>query len=140
MARKAINTTTKRKVWDKCRGRCWYCGTKVIRPFYHFDHFYPHSRGGEDTVENLVVACIPCNRAKRNTTVGLWRVRIQRQMGLAMSKAQVKMLKSEGIDPIDDPFSWEPPIVFFFERNIPARKLYGDYPVRNIIRFKGWSE
>lgn len=41
--------------------KCQYCGsTKELT----IDHIIPRSRGGEDTWENLVVACMPCNTRK----------------------------------------------------------------------------
>jgi len=32
------------------------------------DHVIPRARGGEDTWENLVAACLPCNNKKGNRT------------------------------------------------------------------------
>lgn len=46
--------------------QCQYCGVKV-GPFT-VDHVKPKDRGGEDTWENLVCACIKCNNKKRNRT------------------------------------------------------------------------
>lgn len=31
-----------------------------------FDHVYPESKGGPSTPENLVLACRPCNRSKKD--------------------------------------------------------------------------
>ena len=44
---------------------CAYCG---ISPVNQVDHVWPRSRGGEDTLDNLVAACEPCNYAKRDKT------------------------------------------------------------------------
>jgi hypothetical protein len=44
---------------------CSYCDCIPIN--YEVDHFIPRSRGGEDRMRNLVLACPPCNRAKRDT-------------------------------------------------------------------------
>jgi hypothetical protein len=140
MKRKAISKAVKKEVWDKCGGRCWYCGSRIIRPFFHFDHVHPHSKGGKDTSENLVVACIPCNMSKKNTSVTFWRVNLQRKMGLAMPDYQVKLLKSEGINVADDPYIWEPVLLFFFERNLSKQRIFGDSKYGQIVRFKGWSE
>lgn len=38
-------------------GRCRYCGTLGSC----LDHVFPHSKGGADTMENLVLACERCN-------------------------------------------------------------------------------
>ena len=43
---------------------CAYCGDIATQ----VDHVWPKSRGGEDTLENCVAACEPCNSAKRART------------------------------------------------------------------------
>lgn len=45
--------------------RCQYCGQ---REKLTIDHVHPKSRGGRDTWENLVAACVPCNNRKGNRT------------------------------------------------------------------------
>lgn len=45
---------------------CQYCGTRSAP--LTIDHVIPRSRGGGDTWENLVTACIPCNNRKGNRT------------------------------------------------------------------------
>lgn len=44
---------------------CAYCGSKE---HLTIDHVHPSSRGGQDTWENLVTACIKCNTKKGNRT------------------------------------------------------------------------
>jgi 5-methylcytosine-specific restriction endonuclease McrA len=34
-----------------------------------FDHLLPHSRGGDNTLENVVVTCAPCNNARWHLTL-----------------------------------------------------------------------
>ena len=136
-----IGNNIKKDVWDKCGGRCWYCG-KYLNPFFtHYDHFEPHSKGGEDTIKNLVLACPPCNISKKDKDVDEWRIKIYYEMGLALSKQQIDMLKSEGIDPADDPYAWEPPILFYFERDYFKDKTpeKGYCKVYNTVNFKGWT-
>jgi len=41
--------------------KCQYCGSTVNLTV---DHIIPKSRGGEDTWENLVAACVKCNNKK----------------------------------------------------------------------------
>lgn len=60
-----------RAVWRRDGQRCVYCGS-VAGPF-HLDHVMPWSRGGQHTVENMVVACQPCNSAKSDMTPAEWR-------------------------------------------------------------------
>jgi 5-methylcytosine-specific restriction endonuclease McrA len=45
---------------------CQYCGS-VNGPFT-VDHVVPKDRGGQDSWENLVCACVDCNSRKRNRT------------------------------------------------------------------------
>ncbi len=48
--------------------RCQYCGRAPHVRDLDIDHVHPRSRGGRDTWENLVTACHPCNRTKRDAT------------------------------------------------------------------------
>ena len=43
---------------------CQYCGIKN-KPMT-LDHILPKQRGGKDTWDNLVAACVPCNSKKQN--------------------------------------------------------------------------
>lgn len=46
--------------------QCQYCGDKNGN--LTIDHILPRSRGGQETWENLVTACISCNNKKGNRT------------------------------------------------------------------------
>lgn len=53
---------------------CWYCGMPLETSCLPIlDHQMPHSRGGGDTVENLVCVCVACNSRKRARTVEEFR-------------------------------------------------------------------
>lgn len=41
-------------------GRCVYCGG----PGESLDHIIPRARGGKSTPDNMVAACLRCNRGK----------------------------------------------------------------------------
>lgn len=43
---------------------CAYCGDVANE----VDHVYPKSKGGEDTLDNLVAACRRCNILKKDKT------------------------------------------------------------------------
>lgn len=60
-ASRYVSEEVKREVIAKSSG-CFYCGTPW-GPF-EFDHFTPFSRGGDSSTQNIVLACLPCNRAK----------------------------------------------------------------------------
>ncbi len=56
---------SRRNVLRRDGMRCQYCGSKESLTV---DHVHPKSRGGRDTWENLVAACVPCNNRKGNRT------------------------------------------------------------------------
>lgn len=43
---------------------CFYCGRDCTDGSFEIDHFYPLARGGKHELENLRIACMPCNRRK----------------------------------------------------------------------------
>jgi len=45
---------------------CAYCGRGDLP--LTIDHIIPKSNGGEDTWDNLITACLPCNNKKGNRT------------------------------------------------------------------------
>lgn len=52
---------------------CAYCGN-TTGP-HHIDHMVPLSKGGKSALDNLVVACAPCNASKRDKLVEDWTMR-----------------------------------------------------------------
>lgn len=44
--------------------RCCYCQRRLDRENMTLDHVVPKSRGGDDSIENLVPSCHPCNGSK----------------------------------------------------------------------------
>jgi len=61
----ARTTTTKQELSTliESTGECFWC-SKPLDSEYHIDHFYPISRGGDNSIENLVVSCPHCNLSK----------------------------------------------------------------------------
>ena len=41
----------------------------IIAMRISFEHVVPHSRGGDNTIENIIVSCSPCNSAKSDWTL-----------------------------------------------------------------------
>lgn len=61
-----------RRIVERQSGKvCAYCGN--IDKKGHIDHVIPLSRGGDDSLENLVWACRRCNLSKGSKTVGEWK-------------------------------------------------------------------
>ena len=57
---------TRRNVLERDRHTCQYCSYRGDD--LTLDHVIPRSRGGGDTWENLVAACVRCNVKKGNRT------------------------------------------------------------------------
>jgi hypothetical protein len=57
-----LDPILKRRVYARDGRRCQYCGD--TRGPFEVDHIYPRHHGGEDRLDNLIVSCLACNRAK----------------------------------------------------------------------------
>ncbi len=57
---------TRFEVFHRDRYRCQYCGKETRQ--LTLDHVLPRFRGGQHTWENVVSACMPCNRRKAGRT------------------------------------------------------------------------
>ncbi|MFT5143280.1 MAG: 5-methylcytosine-specific restriction endonuclease McrA [Rhodothermales bacterium] len=57
---------TRKNVMCRDGNRCQYCGDRTRLTI---DHVVPRSRGGKDSWENLVTACVPCNNKKGSRTL-----------------------------------------------------------------------
>ena len=66
--------------WD---GKCAYCGKEGK---LEVEHVHPRSKGGSNSVNNLVVACRPCNEKKGNKSLAEF---------LAKKPAQLKRVQDE---------------------------------------------
>lgn len=66
------------KIWDKTRGRCHFCGerlifenygkNKFIKGNWNIDHIFPKAMGGYNTTENYLPICGECNGLKWHRT------------------------------------------------------------------------
>lgn len=57
---------SRKNILKRDNHRCQYCGATTNLTI---DHIIPKSRGGEETWENLVTACIKCNNKKGDRTL-----------------------------------------------------------------------
>ncbi|PSB32803.1 HNH endonuclease [Stenomitos frigidus] len=46
---------------------CFWCRCKLPLEELTLDHVKPKSRGGSDSLENLRLACFPCNNSRGNS-------------------------------------------------------------------------
>lgn len=49
--------------FQRQKGKCYYCKKKLAQG-WHADHVTPLSKGGSNTIENIVIACQTCNLHK----------------------------------------------------------------------------
>ncbi len=54
-------------LWQRQGGCCYYCDTSLFG-VYHIEHKIPLIRGGADKLENIALACPPCNLQKGTMT------------------------------------------------------------------------
>ena len=64
---RAHRRLTRLEVFNRDRYSCQYCGKETRQ--LTLDHVVPRFRGGPHTWENLVSACVPCNRRKAGKTL-----------------------------------------------------------------------
>ncbi len=67
---------TRFEIFNRDRHRCQYCGKEARQ--LTLDHVLPRFRGGQHTWENVVSACMPCNRHKAGRT--------PREAGMALNR------------------------------------------------------
>ena len=53
--------------------RCYHCDKTFEGLYEHLDHYYPLSKGGTHTKENLVPSCEHCNLSKGDKTPEEWK-------------------------------------------------------------------
>ena len=64
-----VNYKLRFEVFKRDGFRCQYCGRSPKKDesvVLHLDHIHPKSKGGKETKENLITACLECNIGKGN--------------------------------------------------------------------------
>jgi 5-methylcytosine-specific restriction endonuclease McrA len=69
----------RRNLFARDRNRCQYCGRIHTTSDLSIDHVLPKSKGGGDSWENLVCACIRCNARKGGRTPDEARMKLCRK-------------------------------------------------------------
>ena len=62
--RKAISKKMRFEVLKRDKFTCQYCGKQSPSIVLHLDHIKPVSKGGKNTLLNLVTSCVDCNLGK----------------------------------------------------------------------------
>jgi 5-methylcytosine-specific restriction endonuclease McrA len=55
---------TRANIYRRDNYSCQYCGQSFPTEDLTYDHVIPSAQGGKKTWENIVTACLPCNRRK----------------------------------------------------------------------------
>jgi 5-methylcytosine-specific restriction endonuclease McrA len=113
-----LNKKKRQVIFDKTNGRCWYCGCELDDK-WHADHVEPVIRiygGGmlrpqNDTDENLVPACHPCNLHKHSADLENYRRIITEGREQFIRSGKGKALLRMGLATISDA-----PVVFWGEQ------------------------
>jgi 5-methylcytosine-specific restriction endonuclease McrA len=59
---------SRHNIFERDRCTCQYCGRQYPKAQLTIDHVVPQSRSGDESWENLVIACEACNVKKGNRT------------------------------------------------------------------------
>lgn len=93
--RKAISKRMRFEVLKRDSFTCQYCGKQPPDTVLHLDHIKPVSKGGKNTILNLVTSCVDCNLGKSDIELSddsaIKKQQSQLKM-LAEKKAQVSMM------------------------------------------------
>lgn len=57
------------KIFERDDYRCKYCNKKLTRMTATLDHIQPVSKGGDNSCNNLVTACLQCNSRRTNRPI-----------------------------------------------------------------------
>lgn len=66
MERKNISKKTRFEVFKRDNFTCQYCGRSAPDVILEIDHINPISKGGDNSIFNLITSCYDCNRGKKN--------------------------------------------------------------------------
>jgi hypothetical protein len=75
LERKNISNANARQVWEKTKGICMHCQTRLQGEpdkrghHWHVDHYLALNKGGKNSIENYVPSCSPCNLKKSDLSV-----------------------------------------------------------------------
>lgn len=63
-----ISASDLAETWVRDQGRCDYCDILLDPMIASFDHVVPFTKGGTNTLDNIVLCCITCQRSKYTKT------------------------------------------------------------------------
>lgn len=67
--RKYLSKKVRFEVFKRDSFSCQYCGAQSPDSVLHVDHIIPVSKGGDNSITNLVTSCADCNQGKSNRLI-----------------------------------------------------------------------
>lgn len=64
MSRKPISKKLRFEIFKRDAFSCQYCGATPPDVILHVDHIHPVSKGGDNSMDNLITSCSGCNHGK----------------------------------------------------------------------------
>lgn len=68
ISRKRAVKFSRHNIYARDRGKCAYCGVRISRDRYTYDHVLPRAQGGQTSWTNVVTSCVFCNQKKGGRT------------------------------------------------------------------------
>lgn len=102
--RKTLSKKLRFEVFKRDSFTCQYCGKSAPDVVLEVDHIIPVSKGGKNTITNLITSCFDCNRGKGNRkltesqTVKAQKKELDK---LNQRKEQIEMMAKWQIELID---------------------------------------
>ena len=72
--RMEFSRKTKAQAFERCGGNCEGCGARLKTGEAEYDHTIPCALGGDNSLSNCQVLCIPCHRGENGKTANDIRV------------------------------------------------------------------
>lgn len=110
--RRRLSKEERQSIREKLHGHCAYCGCELPLGKMQVDHLKPLSRGGTDTLDNMLPACRSCNHYKHSADLETFRFMLENMPNvLARDSVTYRNAVRYGlVQP--NPHS----VVFYFER------------------------
>lgn len=89
--RKRFSPRVIQKLFRKQEGRCAYCDVSLVfeerttgsPTGWSLDHVIPMTRGGKDSIKNIVIACNECNLDKDDMLLDEWLELKEKRNGIS---------------------------------------------------------
>jgi len=90
----AISKSLRFEIFKRDKFACQYCGRQTPQVVLEIDHIIPVSEGGTDNPNNLITACLDCNRGKGAVPIGIDRLKKTRKEEMALIREKHKQIEA----------------------------------------------